>query len=171
MFSLWSASCSKTKAFLHVINTVPNRCKDKLYLADLPRASVVVPFHNEHWSTLLRTAVSAVTRAPDSLLLEVILVDDASTKGEALPSLNTFHTFSLEFCYASIHMFMCPRLLLCQWKLKHTIGKGWDSSIHPAATSLGTNSYTSYTISIMLPQKLSPPVLQPWQWLFQLSFL
>lgn len=57
------------------------KCRDKVYLADLPRASVVVPFHNEHWSTLLRTAVSAVTRSPDALLLEVILVDDASTKG------------------------------------------------------------------------------------------
>lgn len=55
-----------------------------MYLANLPRASVVVPFHNEHWSTLLRTAVSAVTRSPDALLLEVILVDDASTKGEPL---------------------------------------------------------------------------------------
>lgn len=64
--------------------TLGHRCRDKVYLADLPRASVVVPFHNEHWSTLLRTAVSAVTRSPDALLLEVILVDDASTKGELL---------------------------------------------------------------------------------------
>ncbi|KAK8382720.1 hypothetical protein O3P69_015503 [Scylla paramamosain] len=57
------------------------KCRDKKYLAKLPRASVIVPFHNEHWSTLLRTAVSAINRAPESLLLEVILVDDASTKG------------------------------------------------------------------------------------------
>ncbi|XP_045137958.1 putative polypeptide N-acetylgalactosaminyltransferase 10 isoform X1 [Portunus trituberculatus] len=57
------------------------KCRDKKYLTKLPRASVIVPFHNEHWSTLLRTAVSAINRAPESLLLEVILVDDASTKG------------------------------------------------------------------------------------------
>lgn len=57
------------------------KCRDKVYLAKLPRASVVVPFHNEHWSTLLRTAISAINRAPDELLQEVILVDDASTKG------------------------------------------------------------------------------------------
>ena len=53
----------------------------KKYLAKLPSASVVVPFHNEHWTTLLRTAISAINRSPDELLLEVILVDDASTKG------------------------------------------------------------------------------------------
>lgn len=57
------------------------KCRDRVYLAKLPRASVVVPFHNEHWSTLLRTAISAINRAPDELLQEVILVDDASTKG------------------------------------------------------------------------------------------
>ncbi|KAK8746356.1 hypothetical protein OTU49_017373 [Cherax quadricarinatus] len=56
------------------------KCKEKLYLEALPTASVVVPFHNEHWTTLLRTAISAVNRSPDTLLLEVILVDDASTK-------------------------------------------------------------------------------------------
>ncbi|MPC91293.1 Polypeptide N-acetylgalactosaminyltransferase 1 [Portunus trituberculatus] len=57
-----------------------DRCKEKLYLADLPTAAVVVPFHNEHWTTLLRTAVSAYNRSPKHLLKEIILVDDASTK-------------------------------------------------------------------------------------------
>lgn len=56
------------------------KCKEKLYLADLPTAAVVVPFHNEHWTTLLRTAVSAHNRSPKHLLKEIILVDDASTK-------------------------------------------------------------------------------------------
>ncbi|XP_026747459.1 N-acetylgalactosaminyltransferase 6-like isoform X2 [Trichoplusia ni] len=55
-------------------------CEKKLYIASLPTVSVVVPFHNEHWSTLLRTAYSALLRAPDTLLKEVFLVDDASTK-------------------------------------------------------------------------------------------
>lgn len=57
------------------------RCQEKVYLKSLPTASVVVPFHNEHWTTLLRTAISAINRSPESLLAEVILVDDASTKG------------------------------------------------------------------------------------------
>ncbi|KAK3881948.1 hypothetical protein Pcinc_013650 [Petrolisthes cinctipes] len=56
------------------------KCKERLYLADLPTAAVIVPFHNEHWTTLLRTAISAYNRAPSHLLREIILVDDASTK-------------------------------------------------------------------------------------------
>ncbi|XP_063635740.1 N-acetylgalactosaminyltransferase 6-like isoform X2 [Cydia splendana] len=56
------------------------RCKNRLYIESLPTVSVVVPFHNEHWSTLLRTAQSVVNRSPPHLLREVLLVDDASTK-------------------------------------------------------------------------------------------
>lgn len=57
-------------------------CEKKLYIASLPTVSVVVPFHNEHWSTLLRTAYSVLLRSPDTLIKEIFLVDDASTKGK-----------------------------------------------------------------------------------------
>lgn len=60
----------------------PFRCKAKKYLKNLPTVSVIVPFHNEHWTTLLRTAISVVNRSPSHLLKEVILVDDFSSKGE-----------------------------------------------------------------------------------------
>ncbi|CAG9855646.1 unnamed protein product [Phyllotreta striolata] len=55
-------------------------CRAKKYLKNLPTVSVIVPFHNEHWTTLLRTAVSVVKRSPPHLLKEVILVDDFSSK-------------------------------------------------------------------------------------------
>lgn len=55
-------------------------CRDKKYLTDLPSVSVVVPFYNEHWSTLLRTVYSVINRSPAELLTEIILVDDCSSK-------------------------------------------------------------------------------------------
>lgn len=56
-------------------------CKKKTYLAELPKVSIVIPFHDEHFSTLLRSVYSIVKRTPAELLGEIILVDDASTKG------------------------------------------------------------------------------------------
>lgn len=55
-------------------------CKHQKYHERLPRASVIVPFHNEHWTTLLRTAQSVINRSPPELIEEVILVDDYSNK-------------------------------------------------------------------------------------------
>ena len=55
-------------------------CRNQKYLRHLPTVSVIVPFHQEHWSTLLRTVVSTLNRAPRHLIKEVILVDDFSTK-------------------------------------------------------------------------------------------
>ncbi|KRZ32377.1 putative polypeptide N-acetylgalactosaminyltransferase 10 [Trichinella pseudospiralis] len=57
-------------------------CKRKSYLRLLPSTSVILPFHNEHLSVLLRTVYTIVYRTPPELLLEVILVNDASTKPE-----------------------------------------------------------------------------------------
>ncbi|PAA93741.1 hypothetical protein BOX15_Mlig018143g1 [Macrostomum lignano] len=55
-------------------------CRSQLHYRRLPTAALVIPFHEEHLSTLLRTAVSCRARAPPQLLTEIILVDDASQK-------------------------------------------------------------------------------------------
>ncbi|XP_043255319.1 N-acetylgalactosaminyltransferase 6 isoform X1 [Colletes gigas] len=65
-------------------------CKKKKYLRNLDSVSVIVSFHNEHFSTLMRTCWSVVNRSPASLLKEIILVDDASTKVELKKTLDDY---------------------------------------------------------------------------------
>ncbi|KAL1494762.1 hypothetical protein ABEB36_010308 [Hypothenemus hampei] len=78
-------------------------CKSKKYLKDLPSVSVIVPFHNEHWTTLLRTAISVVNRSPPELLKEIILVDDFSSKEFSKKPLDDYLAANLSKAYV-IHL-------------------------------------------------------------------
>ncbi|CAL8141125.1 unnamed protein product [Orchesella dallaii] len=56
-------------------------CKGRTYqVTQLPTTSVIIVFHNEAWSTLMRTVYSVINRSPRSVLTEIILVDDASQR-------------------------------------------------------------------------------------------
>lgn len=57
-------------------------CVRKKYPPRLPKASVISIFHNEPWSSLVRTVWSVVNRTPKELLQEIILIDDNSTESE-----------------------------------------------------------------------------------------
>ncbi|CAB3988286.1 Polypeptide N-acetylgalactosaminyltransferase 10 [Paramuricea clavata] len=65
-------------------DTRPKQCKYRRYYTKLLKASVVIIFHNEGWSTLMRTVNSVVNRSPPSMLKEIVLVDDFSNKGNSL---------------------------------------------------------------------------------------
>ncbi|XP_047732484.1 polypeptide N-acetylgalactosaminyltransferase 15 isoform X1 [Prionailurus viverrinus] len=56
----------------------------------LPTASIILCFHDEAWSTLLRTVHSILDTVPRAFLKEIILVDDLSQQGQLKSSLSEY---------------------------------------------------------------------------------
>ncbi|XP_033871583.2 N-acetylgalactosaminyltransferase 7-like isoform X2 [Acipenser ruthenus] len=55
-------------------------CKFWHYDENLLTSSIVIVFHNEGWSTLMRTVHSVIKRTPRRYLAEIVLIDDFSNK-------------------------------------------------------------------------------------------
>ncbi|KAM4705131.1 polypeptide N-acetylgalactosaminyltransferase 15 [Rhinophrynus dorsalis] len=65
-------------------------CLQQNYDKKLPMASVIICFHNEAWSTLLRTVHSVLDNSPRTFLKEIILVDDLSHQGHLKSALSDY---------------------------------------------------------------------------------
>ncbi|XP_032847621.2 polypeptide N-acetylgalactosaminyltransferase 15 [Tyto alba] len=65
-------------------------CLQQEYDSGLPTASVIICFHDEAWSTLLRTVHSIMDTAPKALLKDIILVDDLSQQGPLKSALSEY---------------------------------------------------------------------------------
>ncbi|XP_071524231.1 N-acetylgalactosaminyltransferase 7 isoform X4 [Panulirus ornatus] len=67
-------------------------CRHWEYPEELPTTTVVIVFHNEGFSTLMRTVHTVVDRSPPQFLKEVLLVDDFSDKASLKEPLEDYIT-------------------------------------------------------------------------------
>ena len=84
-FSYNSTATNQIPVDRDIWDTRPSACQKEyagINYASMQSVSVIIPFHNEQLSTLLRTLFSILRHSPASILKEVILVDDFSTTAQ-----------------------------------------------------------------------------------------
>jgi polypeptide N-acetylgalactosaminyltransferase len=65
-------------------------CKTEKYSSTLPSVSVIMCFHNEAITVLLRSVYSVINQTPDYILKEILLVDDFSDFEDVLEPLDLY---------------------------------------------------------------------------------
>ncbi|XP_048852614.1 N-acetylgalactosaminyltransferase 7 isoform X1 [Brienomyrus brachyistius] len=65
-------------------------CKYWHYDDNLLTSSIVIVFHNEGWSTLMRTVHSVIKRTPQRYLAEIVMIDDFSNKAHLMGHLDDY---------------------------------------------------------------------------------
>lgn len=73
-----------------VRDTRLEECRHWNYPYDLPKTSVIIVFHNEGFSVLMRTVHSVIDRSPKHVLHEIVLVDDYSDKKNLKEDLDAY---------------------------------------------------------------------------------
>lgn len=73
---------NKMKPDRSIPDTRNSQCALKTYeTTNFPTTSVIIVYHNEAHSTLLRTVISVLQRSPAELIKEILLIDDFSKTG------------------------------------------------------------------------------------------
>jgi polypeptide N-acetylgalactosaminyltransferase len=68
----------------------PEYCRTVTYAANMPKTSVIMVFHNEPLSMILRSVFSVFKRTTENVLGEIVLVDDCSTHTNLKQELEEF---------------------------------------------------------------------------------